>query len=212
MVVEPPEPRFPASLADLIERAGKTAPERAVQRWNPDVCGQIDIRIDAAGTWYYRGSAIGREALVRLFASILRREADGGHVLVTPAEKLAIQVEDAPFIAVEMTGEGEGANQQLTFRTNVGDLVPVGRNHPLRFAVEAEHDGLKPYIGVRGGLEALVTRALTYDLVALADEPQARTGEAGTDRAGTGRGGTDGDGPGIWSGGSFFALPVGKTA
>ena len=105
-----------------------------MERWNPPYCGEIDIRIAADGTWFYRGSAIGREALVRLFASILRREPDGRHVLVTPVEKVGITVEDAPFMAVEVVAEGEGGERRLTFRTNVGDIVAAGREHPLRFA------------------------------------------------------------------------------
>lgn len=179
--------RFPASLADLVERAGATAPERAVESWNPTVSGEIDMRINADGPWYHEGRPIRREALVRLFASILRREPDGQHVLVTPVEKLAIRVDDAPFVAVEMTGEGQGANQVLSFRTNIGDIVTAGRDHPIRFEIEAEHSGLKPYLRVRGGLDALLTRALTLDLVDLAVDHDRDAG--------------------VWSGGAFFALP-----
>ena len=102
-----------------------------MERWNPPYCGEIDMRIAADGTWFYRGSPIGREALVRLFASILRREPDGRHVLVTPVEKVGIAVEDAPFLAVEVAAEGEGAERVLTFRTNVGDIVAAGPEHPL---------------------------------------------------------------------------------
>jgi hypothetical protein len=184
---KPAQAKFPASLSDLIARAGKTAPQRAVEGWNPVNCGEIDIRIDAAGDWYHLGGRIGREALVRLFASILRREPDGRFVLVTPVEKLVIKVDDAPFTAVEMAGEGAGPNQVLDFRTNVGDIVRLDKDHPLRFDVDADHHGLKPYIRVRGGLEAQVTRALMYDLVELAEE---HYGVAG-----------------LWSGGAFFPLP-----
>ena len=102
---------------------------------------------------------------MRLFASILRREPDGSHVLVTPVEKVGITVEDAPFLAVEVAAEGEGAERVLTFRTNVGDIVAAGPEHPLRFATEAGTGGLKPYLTVRGGLEALATRALALELV-----------------------------------------------
>ena len=189
---------FPASLAGLIERAGKTAPARAVERWNPARSGRIDMRIDRDGRWYYRGGEITREALVRLFASVLRREPDGTHVLVTPVEKLAIQVDDAPFCAVELAVEGTGqdgaANQIVTFRTNVGDIIRLDREHPLRFAVEVDHGGLKPYLSVRGGLEALLTRALTYDLVALCNDNSP--------------GGGDERPAGLWSAGSFFPLPA----
>jgi hypothetical protein len=178
---------FPPGLAALAEQAGQRAQSRPVERWNPPYCGEIDMRIAADGTWFYRGSAIGREALVRLFASVLRREADGSHVLVTPVEKLGIAVDDAPFVAVEVAAEGEGASRVLSFRTNVGDIVAAGAEHPLRFATETGTDGLKPYLTVRGGLEALATRALTLELVGLAEEK-------------------DGD-AGIWSGGAFFAFP-----
>lgn len=175
---------LPAGLQRLVAEAGTQAKARPVERWNPPYCGEIDLRIAADGTWLYRGSAIGREALVRLFASILRREPDGRHVLVTPVEKVGIEVEDAPFLAVEVETEGVGADRRLSFRTNVGDIVAAGREHPLRFEAEAGTDGLKPYLNVRGGLEALATRAVALELVALSDE------QDGT--------------PGLWSGGVFF--------
>jgi hypothetical protein len=178
---------FPPGLAALVAQAGTQAKERPVERWNPPYCGEIDMRIAADGTWFYRGSPIGREAMVRLFASILRREPGGGHVLVTPVEKVGIIVEDAPFLAVEMASEGAGQDRRLTFRTNVGDIVAAGPDHPLRFETESETGGLKPYLRVRGGLDALLTRALVHELVALADE-------------------SDGA-PGVRSGGVFFAFP-----
>ena len=178
---------FPSGLAALVAEAGQQAKPRPVERWNPPACGEIDIRIAADGTWFYRGSPIGREALVRLFASVLRREADGSHVLVTPVEKLGIAVEDAPFVAVEVVSEGEGAGRTLTFRTNVGDIVTAGTEHQLRFETEQATAGLKPYVHVRGGLDALATRALAHELIALAEE---KNGKAG-----------------LWSGGSFFAFP-----
>jgi hypothetical protein len=145
------------------------------------------MRIAADGTWSYGGSPIAREALVRLFASILRREPDGRHVLVTPVERVGIVVDDAPFLAVEVASEGEGRSRVLTFRTNVGDIVAAGVEHPLRFEAEAQTEGLKPYLVVRSGLEALATRALALELVAIADEEDGL--------------------PGLWSGGSFFAFP-----
>ncbi len=178
---------FPPGLAALVEQAGQQAQSRPVERWNPPYCGEIDIRIAADGTWFYRGSAITREPLVRLFASILRRESDGRHVLVNPVEKVGITVEDAPFLAVEVAAEGTGAERVLTFRTNVGDIVAAGPEHPLRFAAEAGTGGLKPYLEVRGGLEALATRALTLELVGIADEKDGA--------------------PGLRSGGVFFAFP-----
>jgi hypothetical protein len=133
--------------------------------WNPPDCGDIDMRIAADGTWFYCGSPIGRAPLVKLFASIMRREGDR-YVLVTPVEKVGIRVDDAPFLAVEMHLNDEAHDPRLTFRTNVDDVVTVDREHPLRFEPGAS-EGLKPYVRVRGDLWALVKRALFYDLVAL---------------------------------------------
>lgn len=138
-----------------------------VERWNPDFCGDIDMRIAADGTWFYLGTPIGRPALVKLFSSVLRRDGDD-YVLVTPVEKLGITVEDAPFQAVEMAVDGEGEARSIAFRTQVDDVVNVGPEHPLRFE-RAAKDGLKPYIHVRRGLWARLTRALTYDLLALGE-------------------------------------------
>jgi hypothetical protein len=133
--------------------------------WNPPDCGDIDMRIAADGTWFYCGSPIGRAPLVQLFASVMRRDGDR-YVLVTPVEKVGIKVDDAPFLAVEMRVESGADAQQLTFCTNVEDLVAVDSEHPLRFERGAS-EGLKPYVRVRGDLWALVKRALFYDLVAL---------------------------------------------
>jgi uncharacterized protein len=173
----------------LKERAGKgPAP---VEKWNPPYCGDIGMKIRADGVWLYQGSPIGRLPLVKLFAGVLRKDADGRHYLVTPAEKVDVDVADAPFLAVEMQVEGSGRTQSLIFRTNVDDIVTAGPAHPIRFAIEPGSQGLKPYLHVRGRLEALVTRALYYDLVELAVP-----------------GGADGQRLGLWSGGAFFAMPT----
>lgn len=140
-----------------------------VERWNPPYCGEIDMRIAADGTWFHNGSPIRRSALVKLFSSILRREPDGRIVLVTPVESVGIVVDDAPFAAVEMAAEGEGEDRRIAFRTNVDDLVTVDADHPLRFE-EGGDGGLRPYVHVRRGLWALLTRATTYDLLALGEE------------------------------------------
>lgn len=155
-----------AALVGAQAEGGRKIPP--VERWNPDYCGEIDMRIAADGTWYYMGTPIGRPALVRLFASVLRKDPER-HVLVTPVERVGIRVDDAPFLAVEMAVEGEGEGRQIAFRTNVDDVVALSPDHQLRFARD-DHDGVKPYVLVRGGLWALVTRALAYDLVALAEE------------------------------------------
>ncbi|WP_037408716.1 DUF1285 domain-containing protein, partial [Shinella sp. DD12] len=140
-----------------------------VERWNPPFCGDIDMEIRADGTWFYLGTPIGRAPLVRLFSTVLRKDEDGKVYLVTPVEKVGIRVVDAPFLAVEMNASGEGEGQKLTFRTNVGDVVEAGREHPLRFVIEGENSELKPYLLVRGRLEALVSRAMMYELVGLGE-------------------------------------------
>ncbi len=187
----------PTGLQELIRRAapsGRGLPP--VENWEPDYCGAIDMRIAADGSWYYMGTPINREALVRLFSTVLRHDADGGFYLVTPVEKIGITVEDAPFMAVEMHAEGTGKGQTLTFRTNVGDVVVTGAEHPIRFALEADTGGLKPYIHVRGRLEAKLARPLLYELAELAVEREDETGETRF---------------GVWSGGSFFAMDGHET-
>jgi hypothetical protein len=183
-----PMPELPdlhsLSLAE-IARLAADAKLPPVDKWNPIHCGDSGMRIARDGTWFHEGSPIGREAMVRLFSTILRREPDGGYVLVTPVEKLDIAVEDAPFVAVEMKAEGTGEARKLAFRLNTGDLVNAGPDHALRF--ERDGDTLRPYLHVRAGLEALVARAVYYELADLAL--------------------AEGDAPGVWSDGVFFPLP-----
>ena len=157
-----------SSLIARAARAGKGAPP--VERWNPPFCGDLDMEIRSDGSWWYLGTPIGRMPLVQLFSSVLRKDDDGKTYLVTPAEKVGIRVADAHFLAVELAVTGEGENQVLTFRTNVGDVVEAGREHALRFVEDEETGGMKPYLHVRGRLEALVTRAMTYELLALGEE------------------------------------------
>jgi hypothetical protein len=151
--------------------------------------GDLDIRIARDGTWFYRGSPIGRLPLVKLFASVLRREADGCYWLVTPAERGRIEVEDVPFLAVELTVAGEGHDRQLIFRTNLDDIVTAGPDNPLR--VETTSSGEPaPYILVRGALEARLVRSVFYELVDLGAEEEI----AGANQFG------------VWSNGAFFSL------
>jgi hypothetical protein len=160
-----------AGLSALISRAaraGKGLPP--VERWNPPFCGDLDMEIRADGTWFYLGTPIGRMPLVQLFSTVLRKDEDGRTYLVTPVEKVGIRVVDAPFVAVEMNVMGEGAGRIITFRTNVGDVVEAGPDHPLRFVDEDETGGLKPYVLVRGRLEALVARPVMYELVEYGEE------------------------------------------
>jgi uncharacterized protein len=142
-----------------------------VHLWNPPFCGDLDMRISADGTWHYLKTPIGRPALVKLFASVLKREGDK-YFLVTPVEKVGITVDDAPFLAVELKMEQGGSprSRRLTFRTNVDDWVECGPGHALRFEPEPNTGGLKPYLHVRRDLWAKVTRALFYDLVELGEE------------------------------------------
>jgi hypothetical protein len=156
------------AIASAAQReTGKGPPP--VHLWNPPYCGDIDMRIAADGTWHYLKSPIGRPALVKLFASVLKREGDK-YFLVTPVEKCGIAVEDAPFLAVEMRAEEAPEGRVLRFRTNVDDWVECGPDHALRFVPEPATGGLKPYLHVRRELWAKVTRALFYDLVALGEE------------------------------------------
>lgn len=170
------------ALSRLVAALEENGPRKGlppVERWNPPYCGEIDMRIAADGTWHYNGSPIGRPALVRLFSTVLRKDPER-YVLVTPVERVGIAVEDVPFLAVEMAVDGEGAARQIAFRTNVDDLVAVGRAHPLRFDTD-EGGGIRPYIQVRGELWARVTRALAFDLIAMGEE---RNGVFGLDAGG----------------------------
>ncbi|HEX8666858.1 MAG TPA: DUF1285 domain-containing protein [Allosphingosinicella sp.] len=185
MPMTPPPPDLSGLSLAEIARMAEEKKLPPVDKWNPERCGHSDMRVARDGTWYHAGSPIGRPAMVRLFSTILRREPDGRFVLVTPVEKLDIEVEDAPFVAVELKSEGEGRERSLAFRLNTGDLVVAGPDHPLRF--EAGEDGPHPYLGVRGGLNALVARPVYYELAELALAEGAQP-------------------PGLWSGGAFFAM------
>ena len=177
-----------AGLEALLRAQGGQGPA-PVERWNPPYCGDIGLEIRRDGTWIYQRSPIGRKPLVQLFARVLRKDADGRTYLVTPAEKVDVKVDDAPFLAVEMDVRDPGPAQSLTFRTNVDDIVRCDAAHPLRFEIEPGSGGLKPYLLVRGRLEALITRALYQDLVALAVPASAETEQLG-----------------VWSDGVFFTL------
>jgi hypothetical protein len=163
-----------AGLAAMISRASEQVGEGKrglppVEKWDPPFCGNLDMEIRSDGTWFYMGTPIGRAPLVRLFSTVLRKDEDGCHYLVTPVEKVGIKVEDAPFLAVEMQVSQGKRGQVLTFRTNVGDVVEAGAEHPVRFEIAGDNNELKPYLLVRGRLEALVSRAVMYDLVELGE-------------------------------------------
>ncbi len=165
-----------AGLGALIERARAEQQGKMkrglppVERWNPPFCGDLDIVIKRDGTWFYLGTPIGRMPIVRLFSTVLRKDDDGSTYLVTPVEKIGITVEDAPFIAVEMNATERDGEQVVTFRTNVGDLVEAGPNNPIRFVTAPGNDGIKPYVRVRGRLDALLARPVMYELIAHGEE------------------------------------------
>ena len=177
-------------LNEVSRDLAKAKGAAPVHLWNPPFCGDINMRIAADGLWFYMNSPIGRLPLVKLFSSVLRLDDDGKYYLVTPVEKCGITVDDAPFLAIRMRVEGEGAERVIHFETQVEEEVAVGPEHPLRFADEPGTGGLKPYVLIRRNLEALVSRALFYDLVAL--------------------GTVEGEWFGVWSSGLFF--PMKKAA
>jgi hypothetical protein len=172
------------SLADIV-RAVEERRSPPVEQWDPPHCGHSGMRIARDGSWFHEGRPIDRPAMVRLFSTVLRREADGGHVLVTPAEKLTIEVELAAFVATALTSEGAGTERRIAFQLSSGDAVVLGPSHPLRM-VETEA-GAVPLVAVRGGLEASLARPVYYELAELALVDGAEP-------------------PGVWSDGAFFAL------
>lgn len=177
----------PCAPGDAARAAGATDRDRQMFE---DICGDLNLRIASDGTWYYHGSPIGRKPLVKLFASVLRRDDEGVYWLVTPAEKGRIEVEDVPFVAVELTVAGEGSAQEITLRTNLDEIVTVGDDHPLRVDHDPDSGEPRPYVLVRDRLEARLLRPVFYDLVALGEEHE-----------------TDGERKlGVWSGGRFFVL------
>jgi uncharacterized protein len=182
-------PALPSDLSRLsleeIARAVSGANLPPVESWNPPYRGHSQMRITRDGRWIHEGSQINRETMVRLFSSILRKEADGSFCLVTPGERLTIDVDDAPFVAVEVKSSGEGQDRTLAFRLNTGDLVIAGPDYPLRFALLAGEPS--PYLMVRGGMEALIARSVFYELAefALAEDAEPL---------------------GVWSEGTFFAM------
>lgn len=180
----PPPDLTGVPLAEIARMAAerKLPP---VEKWNPTHCGDSAMRIARDGTWYHEGSPVTRPAMVRLFSSILRREPDGGYVLVTPVEKLDIAVEDAPFVAVALRSEGIGADCRIAFTLNTGDPVIAGPANPIR--CEQKADGPYPYVTVRPGLDALIARPVYYELVELAIEGNHEP-------------------VGVWSDGVFFPL------
>ena len=156
----------------------------------PQMCGDIDIRIARDGTWHYLGSPIGRKPLVKLFASVLKRDESGDFWLITPAEMCRIKVDDAPFNAVEMTVNKDKHGQTLIFRSNIDEIVTAGPDHPIRVETDSETGEPSPYITVKDGLEALIVRSVFYDLVEIGEERELNGVKA----------------LGVQSGGAFFEI------
>lgn len=156
-------------LAKTAAEVAKTGQLPPVEKWNPAFCGDIDIRIARDGTWFYLGTPIGRDRLVRLFSTILKREGDD-YFLVTPVEKVGIKVEDVPFVAVDFRLSGSGEAQSLIFTTNVGDEAEAGPDHPIRVARDSQSGEAVPYILIRRNLEARIDRKSFYRLVELGEE------------------------------------------
>jgi hypothetical protein len=175
-------------LLAALKRQAETGDKRPppVDQWNPVYCGEAGFEILRDGTWKHEGTRITRESLVRLFASILRKDEDGETYLVTPVEKIRVAVEDAPFVAIRADRHGEGRDQTIVFTTNVGDVVTADAAHPLRVVVDPETGEPRPYVLVRGRLEARVVRPPFYELVEWAER-----------RDGT---------LGVWSGGCWWVL------
>jgi len=181
----------PINLSSLSgnSRVSAAAPKGLAPKPGQTVCGDIDMRIDRDGVWFHQGSPLGRKELVRLFASVLRRDEDGDYWLVTPAEMARIEVEDAPFLAVELTASGDGAGQVLALRTNVDATVTVDAEHPIRVDIDPETQTPAPYVVLDGGVEAKIARPVYYELVSLGREKNHGAGPFG-----------------VWSSGVFFAL------
>lgn len=186
-----PESRPPIDLKGIslseLQRLVDSRHLPPVDQWDPERCGHSGMRIASDGTWYHQDRPIQRPAMVRLFSTILRREPDGAHVLVTPVEKLEIDVDRTAFRAIEMQSEGEGSDRRIAFRLDVGDPIILDAAHRLRVVDTGE--GLSPRLLVRHGLEAELTRAVYYDLAEIALAEGA-------------------DPPGVWSTGAFFRLDV----
>jgi len=181
-----PDPSPPGPIIAGLPEDDGAGVRYPVEQWHPDHCGHSHMRIDGEGRWYHEGRPIPRPALVRLFARLLRREPDGRHVLVTPAEMLDIDVEDAPLIAVDMASEGHGHHRQLRFRIGAtGDWIGADAAHPIH--VERGEAGPRPYLGLDAGLRARLARPVYYALAEAAIEE-------------------GGESPGLWSGGAFHAL------
>lgn len=189
--LKPGKPAF--DLSDLIKSARKQVSGGGlppVDKWEPDYCGEMDMVIKSDGSWWHEGSRITREPLIKLFSTILRKDADGETYLVTPAEKIKIKVERGHFVAIRVDAEGEGEHQRLFFTTNMGDVIEAGPERPLRVDTDPETLEPSPFVTVRGRLEAALARPVFYELVNYATERETPDGKV----------------LGVFGGGVFFPL------
>lgn len=182
------KPETIAQQVESVQAPGKGLPP--LETWNPDLSGDIDIVIARDGQWLYEGKPIGRDAIVRLFSTILRRESDGHHYLVTPVEKWRISVEDTPLLAHSLEVSGDGRDQILSVTTNTGETLVIGEEHPLHVGVYEGTDEPRPVVDVRHGVEARLVTAAYYDLAALVTEESS-----GADTV-----------IGVWSSGDFYKI------
>jgi hypothetical protein len=180
------------NLTNLSQGAKNNSPGPVgiIPRAGQIVCGDIDMRIDSHGFWHYMGSTIGRIELIKLFSTVMRRDNVGDHWLITPSEMCRIQVDDAAFMAIELTQEGFGKDQSLTFRTNIDKTYVLSASHPLRIEIKHDTGEPAPYIGLDHGLEAKLTRAVFYQLVNLAIAETVQHDNLS----------------GVWSAGHFFTI------
>ena len=189
-------PGFQAAGKPNGKPKGKLNPPKGLTlRPGQVVCGDLDMRIDRNGVWHYHGSPIGRKELVRLFSTVLRRDEAGDYWLITPAEAGRIEVEDAPFLGVELTLSGDGPDQVISIRTNVDKNVTVDKDHPIRVDFDPETGDPTPYVVLEGGIEARIARSVYYELVSLGQEKK------GAEEKGHGE-----KTFGVWSSGVFFPL------
>lgn len=179
-------------LAEQVESAVYDLSGRPpIEKWHPELSGDIDIHIQRDGTWVYRGSPLRREALVRLFSTILRREEDDHYYLVTPVEKWCLTVEDAPLLAHSLVASGERTEQSLQITLNTGETLAIGEDHALHMGTYPDSDEPRPVVDILHGLQARLTTAAYYDLVALSVEVESDD---------------NGRVVGVWSNGLFFVL------
>ncbi|MCI4643261.1 MAG: DUF1285 domain-containing protein [Hyphomonadaceae bacterium] len=182
-------PSLEQVLREIVPDAAEGRKLPPVHLWHPEHCGDIGMEIRADGSWWHDGTRIGREKLVRLFSTILRKDEDGETYLVTPYEKVIVRVEDAPFLAVRVDRVDDDGVPALLFTTNLGDTALAGPGHPLRVETDSETQEPAPYVLIRGALEAKLTRPVFYELAGMVEPDPEDPGMMG-----------------VWSQGEFYRI------